>query len=554
MSRLQFRGGTAPLSKARSKQPSPLQSGPSSPTQSVLGAYFRQSRPITAAGECSQISDINLALKFNRQMSLLEGDDFLAACSDTDDVHACYDDDEFLSRPSSPNESRNGRSEELNGSTLQRSTLSSAMRDDARTSTKKRESAPTRRITEPHRSMAANIMSQIRSYSSAESKAPFSTSTSTRTNPQRKPSSLYNVAPRSLDQSPYMMRSSSAKDPRIPPKLRKTQSVEVPRAMTFSAPTQTKRADNKVTSAASGKEPVLTRENSGRATKLNSSAATLMATTKTKHPNLLFRQSSAEMDARLDPASSLPPPPSTPPPVSSDASNSSTLLDEDARSYAEGACRIASAEDEQLARRIASRAQSRRVSGQSQPGSLLVSSSMSVLATEKSRPKSRKLYLGIDDEASYTSNPDDKLRKSASSYSVNATQLKRPPSRQKVAAQNLFDSHIPEDLTSLAAHSEILIPSHPRAKSATAVVSKSLLYSEVPPRHILTALPPGCGGDDPNSDGFTLLDESDLMASPFRTIVTNYDQGVEKRRCVYTSLHFTSHISLIYMLLCMPTP
>ena len=320
------------------------------------------------------------------------------------------------------------------------------------------------------------------------------------------------------------------------------------------ASTHTNRSDKSVGSQQSMKEHSIYTTKSA---KLNSSAATLLATalnaSKVKHAYPLVKSFTSDFSDTLSSGHSSPVKLS----LSTDAGDGGdniTAALSIAESFTTHNSSVDSSAVDDLSERRSSR-RSRRQASTQQGNVLYSSASMGALEAtgatgagigEKNRPKSRKLYLGMDqdDESNYTAIDDVALRKSASALEVLAGEhaqfLKRPPSRQKVAAQNLFEQAALDEALPVEFHprDSLDASARPRAKSANATPSTEA-YAK---REIVTAFAGGSSlslSNDPVSDGFDTLGDPNSVSSPFRIIVTNYEittpthsrvEGAKRRR------------------------
>jgi hypothetical protein len=453
---------------------------------------------------------MNLALRFNRQVAVNEVDYY----AEKDDAYAYEDFDAGeLTIDTSPKMIyRDSEVRELVKQSLSRSAGSEKRpegRQERRGSRVAKEpvmSASPKEVSSGSgqqglRAHSANVLSQISAaygVSSTLSKARFSTSSKARKNP--------------LD-SPYLSRSSSANAARVLtkellPKRKPTAAYQNSSMPPTMMPVEAARSEK----VAVPKQ------------KLNSSAATLLATQRNKHTasHGTFRAFSVENSD------------SQPPSPAKTATVEATRCDPprtrgrdlgytgggDTTSFLESS---RSSDVDESSRPGSSARRSCLSRKQSAGTALHMSASLSALGgsptdQSHSRPKSRKLYLGVDqdgeeDEEDSSSRVSPLIRRSASTSDAAAGNGQpRPPSRQRLAAQHLFGYEI----TTIG-------PQQPRARSANAISSSLKLATANDGRDVVTALT-AAQDNDPISDGFDELELlPDQLQSPFRTIVTNYE-------------------------------
>ena len=497
-----FRGGSAPAQRSRNV------TAVSSPVM------LDSKRPVTAAGEKSELTDLNLALRFNRQVNVTD-DEFDVIGSDLQaDVHS-----------NETQVSEKSTSQHLFSSETNRSRKALALNDavkaaiktnllrgtsgppdsrpEARAENRKSTSIKNNSTSRPsstkdtsgayrtkdYRAQSASMISAAATYGST-SKARFITSMKT-----TKPLSPYiSSSPQS---SPYIHRSSSAKTGK--PKETK--------------PRRTDHAQPTVSSSEKVKDSSKDLSKSTKA--INGAAATLLATTKTKHPNILLRAFSVHTDSDSLATDSTTPSSSQ---VSTPGRSSSGEAESELTLQSSRSTESAEAHREDV--RSASRGRERRAATAKD---IHVSASLGALdgvrSTTKARPKSRKLYLGVDQDDCSIDSEDLNIRRSASFDMLETSyeDLERPPSRQKVAAQHLFENLVSE-LDNPPLNVEIMKPGlQPRARSANATLASDVFVTENH-REISNTVP-AVGRNDPFSDGFEELEVPNAHG-PFRTIVS----------------------------------
>ena len=522
-----FRGGSAP-SNIKSRNV----------TAANSPVMIDSKRPLTAAGEKSELTDINLALRFNRQLNVHEDDEFdiLSSQAPSDDAHG-LEDGPYDSRIFTAERRESTGAMALNEA-VKAAIKNNMMRDagvqkeqrpegraeNRKAGAKVNGSVPSRpsstkeslggvRAREP-RAQSASMLSAAATYGST-SKARFTTSMKS-----KKALSPYISA--SSQSSPYIQRSSSAKTASKPRDDRgKRTGADHAAQPTVSSSEKVKEA------AKEAARPVKA---------INGSAATLLATTKTKHPSILLRAFSAHTDSdALTPDSPTPSSSQLSTPGRNNAEAGYTDFDlvmpQSSRS-------TESAEAHREEPHPMTRAHDRRAAATKD---MHISASLGALdgsgrsssrqRREKARPKSRKLYLGVDqDDCSYSSE-EMNMRRSASCDMLETSyeDLQRPPSRQKVAAQHLFENATSEP-EGPPLELDILKPElQPRARSANATISSDVFVTHTQ-RESLSSQP-RTGTNDPFADGFEELEVPCSPKGPFRTIVSS---SALKLSCLYS--------------------